>query len=129
MAKQAKALGYTLVALPAQGEDRCPGPFRSRPSSSSVSHALRCPLSQGLRGRSVPSTPRQPTPPLNRGSPTAATPSTTFLTLSKTLLTLLQKGLTSRGSSVGVMSAALRLDHGQELEARQGCRSTVLGSV
>src|SRR5712691_440877 len=58
-------------------------------------------MSQGLRGRSVPSTPRQPTPPLKRGSPTAATPSKTFLTLSKILLTLLQKGLTSRGSSLG----------------------------
>ena len=58
-------------------------------------------MSQGLRGRSVPSTPRQPTPPLKRGSPTAATPSKTFLTLAKTLLTLLQKGLTSRGSSLG----------------------------
>ena len=56
----------------------------------------------------MPSTPRQPTPPLTRGSPTAATPSKTFLTLAKTLLTLakilltlLQKGLTSRGSSLG----------------------------
>jgi hypothetical protein len=49
----------------------------------------------------VPSTPRQPTPPVHRGSPTAATPSKTLLTLFKTLLTLLQKGLTSRGSSLG----------------------------
>ena len=32
-------------------------------------------------------------------------------------------------SSLGVMYAALRLDHGQELEARQGCRYTVLGSA
>ena len=96
MAKQAKALGYTLVPLAAQGYDRCPGPLRSRPASQSVSHALRCHLSQGLRGRSVPSTPQQPTPPVNRGSPTAATPSKTLLILSKTLLTLLQKGLTSR---------------------------------
>jgi hypothetical protein len=93
MAKQAKALGSTLVALPAQGYDRCPGPFRSRPSSSRVSHALRYPMSQGLRGRAGPSTPQQPTPPLTRSSPTAATPSKTFLTLAKTLLTLLQKGL------------------------------------
>src|SRR5712691_10888099 len=61
-------------------------------------------MSQGLRGRSVPSTPHQPTPPLTRISPTAATPSKTFLTLSKTLLTLLQKGLTSRGSSLGGQS-------------------------
>src|SRR5712692_9936568 len=58
-------------------------------------------MSPGRRGRSVLSIPRQPTPPLNRGSPTAAIPSTTFLTLSTTLLTLLQKGLTSRGSSLG----------------------------
>jgi hypothetical protein len=42
----------------------------------------------------VPSTPRQPTPPVHRGSPTAATPS-------KTLLAFLQKGLPSRGSSLG----------------------------
>jgi len=27
------------------------------------------------------------------------------------------------------MYAALRLDHGQELEARQGCRYTVRGSA
>ena len=86
-------------------------------------------MSQGLRGRSVPSTPRQPTRPVNSGVPTAATPSTTLLTLATTLLTLLQKGLTSWGSSLGVMYAALRLDHGQELEARQGCRYTVLGSA
>jgi gamma-glutamylcysteine synthetase len=58
-------------------------------------------MSQGLRGRSVPSTPQQPTPSVNPGSPTAATPSKTLLTLAKTLLTLLQKGLTSRGSSLG----------------------------
>ena len=58
-------------------------------------------MSQGHRGRSVPRTPRQPTPPVNSGSPTAATPSKTLLTLPKTLLTLLQKGLTSRGSSLG----------------------------
>jgi len=121
MAKQAKALGYPLVPLAAQGEDRCPGPLRSRPSSPSASHALRCTMSQGLRGRSVPSTPRQPPPPVNRGSPTAATPSQTLLTLSTTLLTLLQKGLTSRGSSLGVMYAAVRLAHGQELGARRGC--------
>jgi hypothetical protein len=31
--------------------------------------------------------------------------------------------------SKGVMYAALRLDHGQELEARQSCRYTVLGSA
>src|SRR5712692_5283560 len=101
MATQAKALGSTLVPRVAQGEDRVPGPLRSRPSSPSASHALRCHRSQGLRGRSVPSTPRQPTPPVHRGSPTAATPSQTLLTLFKTLLTLLQKGLTSRGSSLG----------------------------
>jgi len=101
MAKQAKALGYTLVPRAAQGEARCPGPLRSRPSSSHASHALRCHMSQGLRGRYVPRTPRQPPPPVHRGSPTAATPSKILLTLAKTLLTLLQKGLTSRRSSLG----------------------------
>jgi len=60
MAQQAKALGSPLVPLVAQGEDRGPGPLRSRPSSPSASHALRCHRSQGLRGRSVPSIPRQP---------------------------------------------------------------------
>ena len=49
----------------------------------------------------MPRTPRQPTPPLNRGSPTAAPPSKTLLTLSTTLLTLFQKGLASQGSSLG----------------------------
>src|SRR5207245_162411 len=73
---------------------------RARPHHS-ASHALRCHMSQGLRGRSVPSTPRQPSLPVNRGSPTAATPSTTLLTLSTTLLPLLQKALASRGSSLG----------------------------
>ena len=94
MAKQAKALGYTLVPLVAQGYDRVPVPLRSRPSSQSASHALRRHRSPGFRGRSVPSTPRQPPPPVHRGSPTAVTPS-------QTLLTLLQKGLASRGSSLG----------------------------
>src|ERR1700675_1619803 len=101
MAKQAKALGYTLVPLAAQGYDRVSGPIRSCLSSHSASHAPRYHLSHGRRDRSVPSTPRQPTPPVNSGSPTAATPSKTLLTLPKTLLTLLQKGLTSRGSSLG----------------------------
>src|SRR5712692_7998560 len=101
MATQATALGSTLVPRVAQGEDCCPGPLRSRPSSHSASHALRCHRSQGLRGRSVPSIPRQPPPSVNRGSPTAATPSTMLLTLSTTLLTLFQKALTSRGSSLG----------------------------
>jgi hypothetical protein len=41
MAKQAKVLGYPLVPLVAQGEDRLPWPLRSRPSSQSASHALR----------------------------------------------------------------------------------------
>src|SRR2546427_12081097 len=63
--------------------------------------SLRRNRSPGFRGRSVPSTPRQPTPPVHSGSPTAATPSQTLLTLSQTLLTLLQKGLISRGSSLG----------------------------
>jgi len=129
MAKQAKALGDTLVPRVAQGEDRVSGPIRSCLSSHSASHAPRYHRSQGLRGKSVPRTPRQPTRPVNSGVPTAATPSTTLLTLATTLLTLLQKGLTSWGSSLGVMYAALRLDHGQELEARQGCRYTVLGSA
>jgi len=71
MAKQAKALGSTLVPLTAQGEERGPGSLRARPASQSVFHALRCPLSSGRRGRSVPSIPRQPTPPVHRGSPTA----------------------------------------------------------
>lgn len=41
MAKQAKALGYTLVPLVAQGYDYVPGPRRSRLSSHNASHALR----------------------------------------------------------------------------------------
>src|SRR5712692_5761002 len=41
MAKQAKALGYTLVPLPAQGSDCVPWPRRSCPSSKSAAHALR----------------------------------------------------------------------------------------
>src|SRR2546427_3552504 len=52
--------------------------------------SLRRNRSPGFRGRSVPSTPRQPTPPVHSGSPTAATPSQTLLTLSQTLLTLLR---------------------------------------
>ena len=121
MAKQAKAFGSTLVPLTAQGEDRCPGPLRSRPASQSVSPALRCPLSQGLRGRSVPRTPRPPTPPVNRGSPTAATPSKTLLILSKALLTLLQKGLTSWGSSLGTSYAP------DGARRRRGTRALVSG--
>jgi branched-chain amino acid transport system ATP-binding protein len=60
--------------------------------------------------RSVPRTPRQPTPPVNRGSPTAAPPS-------KTLLTLLQKGLTSRGSSLGAEAKGRGRAAGQDMDA------------
>src|SRR5262249_37734191 len=67
----------------------------------SASHALRCHRSQGRRGRSVSRTLRQPPPPVHRGSSTTAPPSKTLLTLSQTLFTLIQKGPTSRGSSLG----------------------------
>src|SRR5262249_17584524 len=43
---------------------------------------------------SVSRTPRQPTSPVHRGSPTALSPA-------RTLLPLFQKGLSSRGSSLG----------------------------
>src|SRR5437588_9634848 len=70
-------------------------------SSQSASHALRCHRSQGRRGRSVSRILRQPPPPVHRGSSTTAPPSKTLLTLSQTLFTLIQKGLTSRGEFLG----------------------------
>src|SRR5205823_12963253 len=70
-------------------------------SSQSASHALRCHRSQGRRGRSVSRILRQPPLPVHRGSSTTAPPSKTLLALSQTLFTLIQKGLTSRGSSLG----------------------------
>src|SRR5205823_13162218 len=74
-------------------------------SSQSASHALRCHRSQGRRGRSVSRILRQPPPPVHRGSSTTAPPSKTLLTLSQTLFTLIQKGLTSRGEFLGRLSA------------------------
>src|SRR5438309_3893420 len=74
-------------------------------SSQSASHALRCHRSQGRRGRSVSRILRQPPPPVHRGSSTTAPPSKTLLTLSQTLFTLIQKGLTSRGEFLGRPSA------------------------
>src|SRR5438552_2064767 len=73
-------------------------------SSQSASHALRCHRSQGRRGRSVSRILRQPPPPVHRGSSTTAPPSKTLLTLSQTLFTLSQKGLTSRGEFLGRLS-------------------------
>jgi hypothetical protein len=94
MAKQAKALGYTLVPLAAQGERRHLWPLRSCPSSHSASHAVRRHVSHRRRGQAVLRTPRQPIPPVNRGSPAVATPANMPLTLP-------QQSLTSRGSSLG----------------------------
>src|SRR5438105_4579983 len=74
-------------------------------SSQSASHALRCHRSQGRRGRSVSRILRQPPPPVHRGSSTTAPPSKTLLTLSQTLFTLIQKGLTSRGEFLGRLVA------------------------
>src|SRR5713101_4895885 len=91
MAKHAKALGYTLVSLAAQGE---PYPLRPCSSFHSASDALQYHRSHGLRGRSVPRTPRQPAQPAHSGSPAVAVPS-------KIPLTLRVKGLPSRGSSLG----------------------------
>jgi len=48
---------------------------------------------------------RQPPPPVHRGSSTTAPPSKTLLTLSQTLFTLIQKGLTSRGEFLGRLVA------------------------
>ena len=80
MAKPAKALGETLVPLAAQGAS---WPLRPCSSSRNASTTLQHTVSPGLRGRSVPRTPRRPTPPVNRGSPTAVPPSRTLLTLSE----------------------------------------------
>src|SRR5713101_3158880 len=91
MAKHAKALGYTLVSLAAQGE---PYPLRPCSSFHSASDALQYHRSHGLRGRAVPRTPRQPAQPAHSGSPAVAVPS-------KIPLTLRVKGLPSRGSSLG----------------------------
>jgi transposase len=57
MAKQAKALGYTLGPLPAQGCACVPSPLRSPPSSKSATPALRYPCRRA-QDRSVPSTLR-----------------------------------------------------------------------
>src|SRR5438309_11798114 len=83
-------------------------------SSQSASHALRCHRSQGRRGRSVSRILRQPPPPVHRGSSTTAPPSKTLLTLSQTLFTLIQKGLTSRGEFLGRPEGdfVARLAHG-----------------
>ncbi len=94
MAQQAKALGSTLVPLSAQGSACVPWPLQAYPSSPSASDALRRHMSHRLRGRYVPSPPRQPASPVNRDSP--GVPAS-----SKTPRTLLQKGLTSRDSSLG----------------------------
>ena len=63
MAKQAKALGYTLVPLPTPGSDRVPSPLRSRPSSKSAPHALRCPWRPGCKAGMCPApSTSQPNP-------------------------------------------------------------------
>jgi len=57
MAKQAKALGYTLVPLAAQGSYRLAWPLRSCPSFYSASYAVRRHGSHGRRDKSVRRTP------------------------------------------------------------------------
>jgi hypothetical protein len=63
----------------------------------------------------VPRTPRQLTPPVNRGSPTTGPPSRTLL--------LSQKGLTSQGSSLGGRETRPPWLHSQPPAPPRGCPS------
>jgi len=113
MARQAQAWGYTLVALGTPEVARRDAVTAPTPCVGTI--RSRRPIPCGGKGAVSP----------HASTVHAARPDTTRHDSRSPL----QTTHPHRVSSLGVMYAALRLDHGQELEARQGCRYTVRGSA